>query len=139
MLTASTPTRESLDAGEGRGYVGSMLEVFHYPKCGTCKKALKWLDAHAVEYRLVDIVSKPPALSKLKLALKQSGLPVARLFNTSGQSYRAGNFKAKLESMSELEALGALASDGKLIKRPLIFGEGFVLVGFREADYAARL
>jgi len=117
----------------------SMLEVFHYPKCSTCKKALKWLDAHGVEYRLVDIVAKPPALSKLKAALKQSGLPVAKLFNTSGQSYRAGNFKAKLESMSDQEALSALASDGKLIKRPLILGDGFVLVGFREADYAARL
>lgn len=116
-----------------------MLEVFHYPKCGTCKKALKWLDARGVDYRLVDIVDKPPSLSKLKMALKQSGLPVARLFNTSGQSYRAGSFKAKLESMSDAQALEALARDGKLIKRPLVFGDGFVLVGFREADYAARL
>ena len=116
-----------------------MLEVFHYPKCGTCKKALKWLDAHGAEYRLVDIVQKPPAMSKLKLALKQSELPVAKFFNTSGESYRAGNFKAKLASMSDQEALSALANDGKLIKRPLIFGDGFVLVGFREADYTARL
>ncbi|HEY6725961.1 MAG TPA: arsenate reductase family protein [Polyangiaceae bacterium] len=116
-----------------------MLEVFHYPKCGTCKKALKWLDARGVEYRLIDIVAKPPSLSKLKLALKQSGLPVAKFFNTSGQSYRTGNFKAKLDGMTEAQALEALGRDGKLIKRPLVFGDGFVLVGFREADYAARV
>lgn len=116
-----------------------MLEVFHYPKCSTCKKAIRWLEARGIEYRLVDIVEKPPSASKLKLALKQSGHPVAKFFNTSGQSYRAGGFKALLANMSEAEALGALAKDGKLIKRPLIFGDGFVLVGFREADYAARL
>jgi len=116
-----------------------MLEVFHYPKCSTCKRALKWLDAHGVEYRLLDIVAQPPSLPKLKLALKQSGLSVAKLFNTSGQSYRTGNFKAKLAKLSDEQALSELAKDGKLIKRPLVFGEGFVLVGFREADYAARL
>jgi arsenate reductase len=66
-------------------------------------------------------------------------LPVAKFFNTSGQSYREGNFKAKLASMSDADALGALAEDGKLIKRPLVFGDGFVLVGFREADYRAAL
>lgn len=116
-----------------------MLEVFHYPKCSTCKKAIRWLDARGIEYRLVDIVGKPPSASKLNLALKQSGLAVAKFFNTSGQSYRLGGFKAKLARMSDAEALAALASDGKLIKRPLIFGDGFALVGFREADYAARL
>jgi len=116
-----------------------MLEVYHYPKCGTCKKALKWLDARGVKVRLIDIVEKPPSLAKLKRAHKQSGLPVARLFNTSGQSYRAGNFKAKLATMTDAQALSALASDGKLIKRPLVFGDDFVLVGFREADYAAHL
>lgn len=116
-----------------------MLEVFHYPKCGTCKKALKWLDARGVEYRLVDIVERPPSLSKLKRALKMSEAPVAKLFNTSGQSYRTGNVKAKLATWSDAEALDALARDGKLIKRPLIFGDDFVLVGFREADYEAKL
>jgi arsenate reductase (glutaredoxin) len=116
----------------------SMLEVFHYPKCSTCKKAISWLDARGIEYRLVDIVEKPPSASKLKLALKQSGLPVTKFFNTSGESYRSGGYKAKLAHMSEAEALSALASDGKLIKRPLILGEDLVLVGFREADYKAR-
>ena len=116
-----------------------MLEVFHYPKCSTCKKAIRWLEARGIEVRLVDIVEKPPSASKLKLALKQSGQPVAKFFNTSGQSYRSGGFKARLAGMSEADALAALASDGKLIKRPLIFGDGFVLVGFRETDYAARL
>lgn len=118
---------------------GPVIEVFQYSKCGTCKKALKWLDARGVDYRLVDIVEKPPSLTKLKKALKQSGLPVAKLFNTSGQSYRAGNFKAKLTHMSDSEALAALARDGKLIKRPLVFGDDFVLVGFRETDYDAAL
>lgn len=112
-----------------------MTEVFQYPKCGTCKKALKWLDARGVAYKSVDIVEKPPTLARLKRALKQSGLPVSKLFNTSGQSYRSGGFKQKLLSMSEAQALSALAEDGKLIKRPLIFGDDFVLVGFNEASY----
>ncbi len=115
--------------------LAQMIEVFHYPKCGTCRKALKWLDARGVEYRSIDIVDKPPPLAKLKKAHKLSGLPVAKLFNTSGQSYRQGNFKAKLTRMSDEEALQALAEDGKLIKRPLVFGDGFVLVGFRESEY----
>ena len=116
-----------------------MIEVFQYPKCGTCKKALRWLEARGVEFKTRDIVEAPPPLAKLKRALKQSGLPVAKLFNTSGQSYRQGGFKQKLPSMSEAEALAALAADGKLIKRPLLFGADFVLVGFNEADYARRL
>jgi len=112
-----------------------MLEIFHYPKCGTCKKALKWLDAQGVEYRATDIVDHPPNLAKLKKALALSGVPVGKLFNTSGQSYRQGGFKERLRTMSDAQALDALARDGKLIKRPLIFGDGFVLVGFNQEDY----
>jgi arsenate reductase (glutaredoxin) len=115
-----------------------MIEVFQYPKCGTCKKALKWLQAHGIKYQLLDIVDKPPSLAKLKRALKQSQLPVAKLFNTSGQSYREGNFKVKLTKMNEMEALQALAADGKLIKRPLVFSDKFVLVGFNETTYSAH-
>lgn len=115
-----------------------MLEIFSYAKCGTCRKALRWLDDHGVAYKLVDIVEAPPSLAKLKKAQKLSGLPVAKLFNTSGQSYREGNFKAKLAKMKDAEALAALAADGKLIKRPVVLGDGFALVGFSEAEYAQR-
>jgi arsenate reductase len=115
-----------------------MLRVFQYPNCSTCKKALRWLDAQGIAYRSTNIVEQPPSLSLLKKARK-SGVPLTKLFNTSGQSYRAGNFKAKLATMSEAEALDALAADGKLVKRPFVMGEGVVLLGFREEDYSAAL
>jgi arsenate reductase (glutaredoxin) len=115
------------------------LTVFHYPACSTCKKALRWLDAHGVAHERVHIVDHPPTVAQLRQALRGSGLPVAKLFNTAGVSYREGNFKARLPGMSEDEALAALAADGKLVKRPLVLGEGLALVGFREEDYAARL
>ncbi len=111
------------------------MKVYQYPKCGTCRKALKWLDAHGVDYQSIDIVEKPPSKSALKQALKRSGLPVRKWFNTSGQSYRQGGFKQKLETMSDAEAIDALAADGKLIKRPVVVADGFVLVGFDEAAY----
>lgn len=115
------------------------LKVYQYPKCGTCRKALKWLDAQGVDYKSIDIVVQPPSKSALKQLVKRSGLPVRKWFNTSGQSYRQGGFKQKLETMSEAQAIDALAADGKLIKRPVIAGDGFVLVGFNEAAYKARL
>ena len=111
------------------------MKVYQYPKCGTCRKALKWLDAHGVDYQSIDIVEKPPSKAALKQLVKRSGLPVRKWFNTSGQSYRQGGFKEKLESMSEAQAIDALAADGKLIKRPVVDGDGFVLVGFDEAAY----
>jgi arsenate reductase (glutaredoxin) len=115
------------------------LTVFHYPACSTCKKALQWLDAHGVKHQRVHIVDAPPTVAQLRQALERSGLPIAKLFNTSGVSYREGDFKSRLPGMSEGEALAALAADGKLIKRPLVLADGFALVGFREPDYAARL
>ena len=126
---------EALHFGLARCTQRNMLEVFQYPKCGTCRKALKWLDEKGIEYKSVDIASHPPTLAKLKKALKLSKLPVQRLFNTSGQSYRGGGFSAKLKVMSDAEALDELAADGKLIKRPLVFGEDFVLIGFKESEY----
>lgn len=114
------------------------VTVYHYPACSTCKKALKWLDAHGIEHERMHIVESPPTVAVLREALKQSGLPIGKLFNTSGVSYREGGFKDRLPGMSEAEALAALAADGKLIKRPLLLGDGFALVGFREAEYAAR-
>lgn len=112
--------------------------VFQYPKCSTCRKALAYLDEQGVSYESVDIVQKPPSRSQLAQAVKQSGLPIKRFFNTSGQSYREGEFGKKLPSMSEGEALDALAADGKLIKRPLILGGSFVLVGFDTSEYQSR-
>jgi len=112
-----------------------MLTVYHYPRCSTCKKALKWLEAHRIEAKLVDIVLSPPPRKVLEGVLRQSGLPLQKLFNTSGELYRAGNYKQRLADMSEAEALSELAQHGKLIKRPLAVGDGVALVGFREADY----
>ncbi len=114
------------------------ITVYHYPACSTCVKALAWLTAHDVAHERVHIVDSPPSVAVLRRALKRSGLPLAKLFNVSGVSYREGDFKSRLPGMSEAEALAALAADGKLIKRPLLLGEDFALVGFREADYAAR-
>lgn len=115
-----------------------MITFYQYAGCSTCRKARKWLDEHGVEYTAVDIVAEPPSTATLARLRELSGLPVRKFFNTSGQSYRRGGFKEKLGSMSEGEALEALAADGKLIKRPLIDGGDFALVGFDESQYRAR-
>jgi arsenate reductase (glutaredoxin) len=112
--------------------------VFQYPTCSTCRNALAYLNEHGVEYDSVDIVEEPPSRAQLGAALKQSGLPVKRFFNTAGQSYRDGNFGERLPKMTESEALDALAADGKLIKRPLVLGGDYVLVGFNASEYAER-
>lgn len=109
--------------------------VWQYPKCSTCRKALKWMTEHDVAFDASDIVTKPPSATKLRELWKRSGLPIARFFNTSGESYRAGAFKDKLKTMSDAEALAALAANGKLIKRPLLDTGAAVLVGFDEAAY----
>ena len=114
-----------------------MLLVYQYPKCSTCRNALSWLTAHGVPYERIDIVTSPPSAAALEDALARSGLPLARLFNTSGQSYRDGNYRDRLPRMSRAEALAALAADGKLIKRPLLISPERVLVGFDEAAYQA--
>ncbi len=115
------------------------ITVWHYPKCSTCRKALKWLGARGVEINARDIVATPPSAATLRDLLKRSGLPVARFFNTSGESYRAGAFKDRLGAMSEAQALAALAADGKLIKRPLVDTGDAVLLGFDETAYAAKI
>jgi arsenate reductase len=119
--------------------MGTTVIVWQYPKCSTCRKALKWLQEHAVAADVRDIVVAPPSARILRDLLRRSGLPVARFFNTSGESYRAGGFKERLKAMSEGEALAALAADGKLIKRPLIDAGDTVLVGFDETAYGQRL
>jgi arsenate reductase len=116
-----------------------MVTVYQYPKCSTCQKALRWLDAHHIPYQSIDIVAAPPSLAVLTKAHGQSGLPIAKLFNTSGKSYREGDFKARLKGWSDALALAELAKDGKLIKRPLVMAGGVVLVGFDSAFYESKL
>ena len=113
------------------------LTVYQYPRCGTCRKALAWLDKQHIEARRVDIVESPPSRAVLKRAMGAVGLK--KMFNTSGESYRRGNFKEKLAGMSEAEALAALAADGKLCKRPLLVGPDVILVGFVEDQWADAL
>jgi len=115
------------------------IRVYHYPQCSTCKKAIKWLAAHDVAVELVHIVEHPPSKAELREALKGAGIPIKKLFNTSGASYREGGFGERLPTMTEAEAIAALARDGKLIKRPVLLGEGVALVGFDEAAYESKL
>lgn len=96
---------------------------------------MKWLDERGVKYDKVDIVTAPPAKATLEKAAKAAGVSAKKMFNTSGESYRAGGFKDKLATMSEADALAALAKDGKLIKRPLVVTSGKALVGFKEDEW----
>lgn len=106
-----------------------------YPKCSTCKKAKKWLDDHEIRYDDRHIVENNPSKDELKVWLAKSNKPVRKFFNTSGRLYRELGLKDKLDSMSEDEQLEVLASDGMLIKRPLVVGDDFVLSGFREKEW----
>ena len=115
------------------------LTIVCYPKCGTCQKAVKWLEAHGVEYSYRDIRLENPGRDELARWHRESGLPLKKFFNTSGLLYKSMELKDKLPAMSEEEQLALLSSDGMLVKRPLLLGEGFVLVGFKEAEWAERL
>jgi arsenate reductase len=115
------------------------IHVYQYPNCGTCKKALRWLDDRGVEYTKSDLVAEPIALAKMKDLWRRSGLPLPRFFNTSGVSYREGNFKERLGTMGDDAALRALAADGKLVKRPLVDTGKAVLVGFDPKAYENEL
>ena len=110
-----------------------------YPKCTTCQRAKKWLDERGIAYGLRDIKLENPTREELEAWWKESGLPLKRFFNTSGQLYKAMDLKNKLPAMSEEEQLSLLATDGMLVKRPILVGEGFVRVGFREREWAERL
>lgn len=110
-----------------------------YPKCGTCRKAKAWLDAHGVSYELRDIKDERPTEEELRAWKTMSGLELRRFFNTSGLTYKALNLKERLPAMSEEEQLALLSSDGMLVKRPLLIGEGIVRVGFREKEYEGLL
>lgn len=110
-----------------------------YPKCSTCVKARKWLDEQKVSYTLRDIKEDKPTLQELTAWHSQSGLPLKKFFNTSGLLYRSLELKNKLPFMDNTEMLSLLATDGMLVKRPILIGEDFVLVGFSEGEWSAKL
>jgi arsenate reductase (glutaredoxin) len=111
-----------------------------YPKCSTCKKAKAWLDAHGVVYTDRHIVEENPTAAELAAWHATSGLPLRRFFNTSGMLYRERNVKALLDAgMSDEDAYVLLAENGMMVKRPLVVGDGFVLVGFKEAEWEQAL
>ena len=110
-----------------------------YPKCTTCQKAQKWLDENGVSYTFRDIKMEHPTYEELSAWHERSGLPLKRFFNTSGLLYKSMGLKDKLPQMSEDEMLKRLAADGMLVKRPLLVGDDFVLVGFKEAEWESRL
>jgi len=106
-----------------------------YPKCTTCQKAKKWLDANGVSYDLRDIKEQNPSYEELKKWYGMSGLPLKKFFNTSGLLYKSMELKNKLPDMSEEEQLRLLATDGMLVKRPILINGSKVVVGFKESDY----
>ena len=110
-----------------------------YPKCTTCQKALKWLEARDVQVEVRDIKTQRPNEQELRTWFQASGLPLKKFFNTSGLQYKALGLKDKLPGMSEEEQIALLATDGMLVKRPILVGDGFVLVGFKEAQWAEQL
>lgn len=106
-----------------------------YPKCSTCQKAKKWLESRNADFEDRHIVENTPTYEELKDWIQKSGLEIKKFFNTSGLVYKNMNLKEKLDKMSEDEKIKLLASNGMLIKRPILLGEDFVLVGFREAEW----
>ena len=116
-----------------------MLKVYCYSRCTTCKKALKWLGENEIEHEVIDIKTDHPGEETLREYYSISGLTLKRFFNTSGIPYREMGLSKKLSEMSEDEQLALLATDGMLVKRPLVVGNGFVLTGFKEEEWAAKL
>lgn len=114
-----------------------MVLFLEYPKCSTCKKAKAWLDAQGIAYADRHIVEDNPTAEELAQWHQRSGLPVRRFFNTSGMKYRELDVKAKLDAgMTDEECYALLATDGMLVKRPIVIGDDFVLTGFREAAWS---
>lgn len=118
----------------------SQVLFVEYPKCSTCKKAKAWLDAHGVAYDDRHIVEDNPTADELAAWHARSGLSLRRFFNTSGMLYRERNVKALLDAgLSNADAYALLAENGMLVKRPIVVGEDFVLVGFKEAEWEQAL
>lgn len=116
-----------------------MLKFICYPKCSTCQKARRWLDENGVPYELRDIKTENPTAEELAAWRALSGLPLRKFFNTSGLLYKSMELKTKLPTMTDEEMLALLAADGMLVKRPLAVGDDFVLLGFKEAEWEAKL
>ncbi len=116
-----------------------MTKVYCYDRCSTCKKALAWLDANGVQYEKIDIKADHPNKAALRELHKKSGLPLKKFFNTSGILYREQKLSEKLPSMSEDEQFKLLASDGMLVKRPLLICDSAVIPGFKESDWRTAL
>ena len=116
-----------------------MMLFIQYPKCTTCQKAKKWLDGHGISCVDRHIKEQNPTYEELKAWQEKSGLPLKKLFNTSGLLYKSMNLKEKLPTMTEEEQLRLLASDGMLVKRPIVVKDGLVLTGFREAQWEQLL
>lgn len=116
-----------------------MLKFICYPRCTTCQKAKKWLDDNAITYELRDIKIDRPSYDELDGWQKLGGLPLKKLFNTSGLLYKSLELKNKIPEMSREQMLQMLSSDGMLVKRPILVGDDFVLVGFKEAEWEQRV
>lgn len=110
-----------------------------YPPCSTCQKAKRWLDSHGISYEDRHIKEQNPTYEELKVWYAASGLPLKRFFNTSGLLYKSLNLKEKLPNMTEEEQLQLLATDGMLVKRPLVVKDGLILTGFKEKEWEALL
>lgn len=115
------------------------MKVLVYRKCSACQKALKWLDAHGISFEERAMVEEHPTYEELKEWYEKSGMPLKKFFNTSGNLYKQMNLKDKLKDMSEEEQLKLLATDGMLVKRPLVVGTDFVLTGFREKEWEEKM
>ena len=113
--------------------------VLVYRKCSTCLKALKWLEGNHIVFEERPIVEQNPTYEELKEWYVKSGLPLKKFFNTSGLLYKELNLKDKLAEMSEEEQLQLLSTNGMLVKRPLVIGEDYVLTGFKESEWAAKM
>jgi arsenate reductase (glutaredoxin) len=114
------------------------LTFYWYPKCGTCRKAKKWLDDHHLSYKEIQIVDSPPSKEDLQGLYQNSGLELKKFFNTSGQKYRELGIKDKIKSATDDELLDLLSSDGMLIKRPILSDGEKVTVGFKEEEFAEK-
>lgn len=115
------------------------MRIYYYPSCSTCKKALKWLDNNEIAYEKKHIVDAKLTIKEIEDIFKKSGLPIQKLFNTSGRVYKELNLKDKLKDMTEKEKLELLASDGMLLKRPILVNRTFALIGFKEDEYKEKL
>ena len=113
--------------------------VLVYRKCSTCQKALKWLEENSIDFTERPIVEENPTYEELKMWYEKSGLPLKKFFNTSGLIYKDMNLKDKLTAMSEEDQLKLLSTNGKLVKRPLVVGDDFVLTGFKEKEWRDRM